>query len=325
MVLVLVLGCGLGWVAHRARVQREAVAAIERAGGKVFYDWQLKYSKMGDLMPDSTGQSRWPRWLVDRLGPDYFSTVKMVFLFGPADAVMPQVGRLDQLEELDFMPGRKDRTTLGPTDVGMVHLRDLTRLRHLKLGVNFAGGHIGSKITGAGLAAIAGCTRLWFLQLQGIPLADADLAALRGMTELRILDIDSPKVTAAGLAHLRGMNQLQHLNLSFTGVESLEPLRSLASLSHLQIVRSPIGDGGLAPASVPGFPELNSLNLSGTRVTDDGLKYLRDLPKLKGVMLAGTAVTDSGIAEFQKDRPNIRLSNVRPGPPAKKSAAPAGK
>jgi hypothetical protein len=28
MVLVLIIGGGLGWVIHRARVQREAVAAI---------------------------------------------------------------------------------------------------------------------------------------------------------------------------------------------------------------------------------------------------------------------------------------------------------
>ena len=38
MVLVLVFGGGFGWVVHRARVQREAVAAIERAGGAVGYD-----------------------------------------------------------------------------------------------------------------------------------------------------------------------------------------------------------------------------------------------------------------------------------------------
>ena len=38
MVVVLVIGGGLGWVMQRARVQREAVAAIRRAGGSVLYD-----------------------------------------------------------------------------------------------------------------------------------------------------------------------------------------------------------------------------------------------------------------------------------------------
>ena len=44
MVLVLILGGGLGWIAHRARVQREAVAAIEKAGGKVDYNLPGKKS-----------------------------------------------------------------------------------------------------------------------------------------------------------------------------------------------------------------------------------------------------------------------------------------
>ena len=41
MVLVLVLGGVLGWVVHRARVQREAVAAIKRAGGNPFMDYSV--------------------------------------------------------------------------------------------------------------------------------------------------------------------------------------------------------------------------------------------------------------------------------------------
>ena len=40
MILVLVVGSVLGWFARRARVQRDAVAAIKQAGGVVFYKWQ---------------------------------------------------------------------------------------------------------------------------------------------------------------------------------------------------------------------------------------------------------------------------------------------
>ena len=42
IVVVLIIGGSLGWVVHRARVQRRAVAAIEKAGGTVEYegrDW----------------------------------------------------------------------------------------------------------------------------------------------------------------------------------------------------------------------------------------------------------------------------------------------
>ena len=42
MTLVLILGSGLGWIVHRARVQREAVGAIYRASGSVVYESQLR-------------------------------------------------------------------------------------------------------------------------------------------------------------------------------------------------------------------------------------------------------------------------------------------
>jgi hypothetical protein len=41
MMLVIVVVAGwLGWICNRARVQREAVAAIEAAGGMVSFDWE---------------------------------------------------------------------------------------------------------------------------------------------------------------------------------------------------------------------------------------------------------------------------------------------
>src|ERR1700733_11308113 len=67
MVLVLLLGGGMGWYAYRARVQREAVAAIEAAGGKVYYDWEWN----GDQAAPPTAKPKWPKWLGDRVGVDY--------------------------------------------------------------------------------------------------------------------------------------------------------------------------------------------------------------------------------------------------------------
>jgi hypothetical protein len=50
---------------HHAHVQREAVAAIERAGGEVMYDWQWKDNALVHGRPWAS------RWLVDRVGIDY--------------------------------------------------------------------------------------------------------------------------------------------------------------------------------------------------------------------------------------------------------------
>src|SRR5262249_45105472 len=73
MALVLAFGCGLGWFVHRAQVQRDAVAAILRAGGRVSYDWQWNNGRW-----IAKGKPRWPGWLVDRLGSDYVANVTRI-------------------------------------------------------------------------------------------------------------------------------------------------------------------------------------------------------------------------------------------------------
>src|SRR4051812_16392992 len=78
MVFVLIVGTGLGWMIHRARVQKEAVAAIERAGGDVVYDWDWAN---GRRKPRPQATPPWPKWLLVHLGPDYLGNVVQVNLY----------------------------------------------------------------------------------------------------------------------------------------------------------------------------------------------------------------------------------------------------
>jgi hypothetical protein len=50
-----------------------------------------------------------------------------------------------------------------------------------------------------------------------------------------------------------------------------------------------------------------SLDLRGTRITDDGIMELAVLENLRHVYLFDTAVTDAGIALLQKRPPYARL------------------
>ena len=70
MIAIGILCVAMGWIIHRARVQREAVMAVQRAGGEVMYDWEWKWVKGA---PVRTGTTRWPDWLVERIGIDYLA------------------------------------------------------------------------------------------------------------------------------------------------------------------------------------------------------------------------------------------------------------
>ena len=97
IILVLVIGGWLGWAVHNARIQREAVAAVERAGGEVMYDWQWQYNA------PARGRPWAPRWLVDRVGIDYFGHVTLVNLVhrgSEVESAIRHVSRLGRLQEL---------------------------------------------------------------------------------------------------------------------------------------------------------------------------------------------------------------------------------
>ncbi len=99
MVLVLIVGGGLGWFVRQFHEQRDAVAAIGQAGGRVVYDWDWGTAARRRA---SGGLSRWQGWLINRLGPDSVGTIKSVdFTAGKAtDALMARVGRFRQLAAL---------------------------------------------------------------------------------------------------------------------------------------------------------------------------------------------------------------------------------
>ena len=158
MILVLIVAGGLGWLAYRARIQREAIAAIERGGGKAYFDWEVttyngRYAP--SLTPVAGASSRWPARLVRLLGPEYFGTLKSVIV-GPRDAdrVMDRVRHLNRLEQLSLSPGS------DATDAGMANLADLSRLRSVMLSGT-------PRLSGACLAGLAGSVGLRRLIVHG--------------------------------------------------------------------------------------------------------------------------------------------------------------
>ena len=84
-----------------------------------------------------------------------------------------------------------------------------------------------------------------------------------------------------------------------TAVVVLTPGTSL-DLSGTQVT-----DAGLK--SLEPLDKLTSLDLQSTQVTDEGLKALVALPKLTSLKLAQTRVTAKGVADLQKQLPRCKI------------------
>ena len=75
-----------------------------------------------------------------------------------------------------------------------------------------------SKVTDAGLKALAGMKNLKELHLEGTGISDAGLDHLKGLAELEYLNLYNTKVTDAGAAKLAGLGKLKAIYLWQTGV-----------------------------------------------------------------------------------------------------------
>jgi len=219
IVLVLAIGGWLGWIVRSARVQREAVAAIQRAGGWVWYDWQYDH---GRFIP--AGKPWAPGWLVDRLGDDYFGHVVYAAVNeGGSDAVLSHIGHLSRLEDLELV--------MAPvTDDGLSRIRGLNNLR--RLSINSAA------VSDAGLAHLGGLKSLEHLILCETGVTGSGLAYLKGLPSLRILCIAGIHVTDVDLMHLRGLPGLQMLDLTGAGVPDAELEALRAALPEVPILAS---------------------------------------------------------------------------------------
>src|SRR5262245_10312561 len=212
MILVLLLGGGLGWTIRGARAQREAVAAIRRAGGSVRYNWEW-----GNGQPNLVGKPWAPGWLVDRIGIDYFGSVAAVYLdrairWGffrdrrDLNPILAHVGRLERLEWLNLHAS-------SVTDESLVHLRGLANLRVLVLGQTNVGDE--------GLAHLEGQTNLRRLMLDGTRVSDAGLVHVGRLRRLETLILNKTSVTDAGIVHLQGLTRLQWLQVDKTQISDV--------------------------------------------------------------------------------------------------------
>ncbi len=211
-LMVLVIGTGLGWIVRGARIQREAVAAIESDGGDVSYRSHIHPSTIW-----------WPNWLEAQLGIDYLDPIAIAsLLLDCTDADMAHVGRLSDLTCL----GLRDS---GVTDAGFVHLKGLTSLRKLFLD--------SCHVSDVGLEHLRGLVNLMELDLRNTQVTDSGLAQLKGLKSLWKLDLSGTQVTDAGITHLKSLANLKYILLDGTQVTDAGVQELKQALPSLTIFR----------------------------------------------------------------------------------------
>lgn len=316
MVLIAILGCGLGWVIRSATTQCEAVRAIEKSGGIVWYNRDdyatIQSHGMRPLNPPGA-KAPALRWIIDRIGPDYLGSVRRVRVGAEnVNATMAYVGQLRQLEYLDF--GWEESPL---TNAGMANISKLTSLKEIWIHGNIKNPTINLEflshskslqsicisnvfIDSQSLFHLKNCTNLSSLILSGVGISDIGLSHIGKIATLRRLSLIDCGVTTESLKHLSNMTELTHLNLAGTLVEDLSPIRSLIHLRSLNLSDTPFDDKGLACVSA--FKSLNELVLAYTEVTDAGLPHLRCLPSLNRLDVTDSKISDQGIAEYTKSR-----------------------
>jgi internalin A len=239
MIIVLGIGGVLGWVAHRAHVQRDAVAAIttprRNTRGSVYYDWQFVDGKFD---PDAKPPA--PKWLRDALGPDVFDTVVIVTIEGDNvdDKFLENIGKLHWVENVDLV----GHFAPDLTPAAMAQLWILPRLKILntRRGIAIPRGFV------TGLAGRTGLRGLWLPQAA---VTDDEMAIIGSFTNLEFLQLDGSNVTDRGFAHVANLKKLTILDMSLTGTKltdsSIETLAGFQSLKSLNLDRSRMSPAGI--------------------------------------------------------------------------------
>jgi hypothetical protein len=160
---------------------------------------------------------------------------------------------------------------------------------------------------------------LWGTYLRGSPRGreQADFTALPRLLHLESLNLAECNVGEQDLSVLSGLVELKELNLSHLDQyrdaggsagwsdACLRPLEGLTRLQTLSLSGNRITDRGLA--LVARLPNLEYLSLDATDVGDEGLVHLAGMRSLKSVSLGATSVTPEGINRLKAARPGLEI------------------
>jgi oligoribonuclease (3'-5' exoribonuclease) len=120
--------------------------------------------------------------------------------------------------------------------------------------------------------------------------------------------VNIKKITPEIIQNLSGLKeQVIALKLNEIKLESdeLQFLSELKHLNTLQLSGTNLTDAGLM--QIKDLPDLQNLNLYGTQVTDQSLEVIGRLKNIRTITLWNTRMTHTAIRQFSKQHPEILL------------------
>ncbi len=238
---VTVVCLWMAFLGNSARRQNLVVAALEKAGGTIRYDYQVVATpgKAPGWSCDPDAEPPEPSWLLKLTGCGYFHNVVAVgFLGGGVTeselALLAQLPKLKSVTLCETKIVDNRRKLARPIqDVDLAVLKSLIELECLNLQ--------GADIHGPGFENLSKLQRLQEIDLVGVPMGDEGLKWIGQLTALRELRHEAPAtagapvITDAGLAAIGKLSNLEVLYLDGTqvsdaGIPYLKPLKKLADV-----------------------------------------------------------------------------------------------
>lgn len=120
------------------------------------------------------------------------------------------------------------------------------------------------------------------VKLAGSWVNDSELLDLAALPGLERLDLSHTRISDEGLLYLRPARRIRELNLLYAEQitdQGMNAIKLWKELRHLNVRGTRSGDGTMAVAG--GLPQIESLDVSATAMTENGLDNLIPLVKLK--------------------------------------------
>lgn len=175
-----------------------------------------------------------------------------------------------------------------------------------------------TRITDKGLNMIAS-SKIMVAYLRRLPITDGGLGNLQHAPNLRYLDLTANCISDIGIRNLCNTSlTVLVLNLTKITDGSCDYLGKMIGLQSLALGGTQIGDMGIR--KLASLPHLAELNCWHTNITDESMREFANMP-LESLGVSDTAITDDGIAALSKSTTLRRLdiSNTAVTPAAVQS------